>query len=59
MLNASLNKIFSFLSYLQDAVPLTLGQEFSGYVQQVDYGIERVKVSLPRLYELAAGTLLD
>ena len=39
----------------QDATPLTLGQEFSGYVQQVSNGIERVKATLPRLYELAAG----
>ncbi|XP_041352960.1 fumarate hydratase, mitochondrial-like [Gigantopelta aegis] len=42
-------------THTQDAVPLTLGQEFGGYVQQMDYGIERVKSSLPRLYELAAG----
>ena len=38
-----------------DAVPLTLGQEFSGYVQQVSYGIERAEQVLPRLYELALG----
>ncbi|KAH7294128.1 hypothetical protein KP509_28G057900 [Ceratopteris richardii] len=42
-------------THLQDAVPLTLGQEFSGYVTQVKYGIERVKGSLPRLYQLAQG----
>jgi fumarate hydratase, class II len=36
-------------THLQDATPLTLGQEFSGYVQQLDFGIERVKSSLPRL----------
>ena len=42
-------------THTQDAVPLTLGQEFSGYVQQVKYGIERIKVSLPRVYELAIG----
>uniref|UniRef100_A0A915IRQ8 Fumarate lyase N-terminal domain-containing protein n=1 Tax=Romanomermis culicivorax TaxID=13658 RepID=A0A915IRQ8_ROMCU len=42
-------------SLLQDAVPLTLGQEFSGYAQQVKYGIARVKDALPRVYELAAG----
>ena len=42
-------------THLQDATPLTLGQEFSGYVAQLDYGIERVKATLPRLYELALG----
>jgi fumarate hydratase class II len=42
-------------THTQDAVPLTLGQEFGGYVQQLENGIERVKSTLPRLYELAAG----
>jgi fumarate hydratase class II len=42
-------------THLQDATPLTLGQEFSGYAQQVKRGIERVKGALPRLYELAQG----
>ena len=42
-------------THLMDAVPLTLGQEFSGYVQQLSYGIERVEGTLPRLYELALG----
>ena len=42
-------------THLMDAVPLTLGQEFSGYVQQVTYGIARVEGTLPRLYELALG----
>jgi fumarate hydratase, class II len=42
-------------THLQDATPLTLGQEFSGYVTQVEYGIERVKTVLPRLYMLAQG----
>jgi fumarate hydratase class II len=42
-------------THLQDATPLTLGQEFSGYTQQVKRGIERVKATLPRLYELAQG----
>ncbi|XP_077463623.1 fumarate hydratase, mitochondrial [Stigmatopora argus] len=42
-------------THTQDAVPLSLGQEFSGYVQQVKYSIERVKEALPRVYELAAG----
>ncbi|KAF8956047.1 fumarase fum1 [Entomortierella lignicola] len=42
-------------THLQDATPLTLGQEFSGYVQQLTYGIERVQSTLPRLYNLAQG----
>ncbi|KAI0068402.1 fumarate hydratase [Artomyces pyxidatus] len=42
-------------THLQDATPLTLGQEFSGYVQQVANGIERVKDVLPRLSLLAQG----
>lgn len=42
-------------THLQDATPLTLGQEFSGYVTQIKYGIERVKATLPRLYPLAQG----
>ena len=42
-------------THLQDATPLTLGQEFSGYATQVKYGIERVKTSLPRLLCLAQG----
>ncbi|THH07628.1 hypothetical protein EW145_g3261 [Phellinidium pouzarii] len=42
-------------THLQDATPLTLGQEFSGYVQQLTNGIERVKDTLPRLSLLAQG----
>ncbi|KAL2912289.1 hypothetical protein HK105_208204 [Polyrhizophydium stewartii] len=42
-------------THLQDATPLTLGQEFSGYAQQVSFGIERVRAVLPRLYYLAQG----
>jgi fumarate hydratase, class II len=42
-------------THLQDATPLTLGQELSGYAQQVAYGIERVRVTLPRLSQLAQG----
>lgn len=42
-------------THLQDATPLTLEQEFSGYVTQVKYGIERVKATLPRLSQLAQG----
>merc|ERR1712001_197127 len=41
-------------THTQDATPLTLGQEFSGYVQQLQFGIERVEATLPRLYILAA-----
>jgi len=42
-------------THTQDAVPLTLGQEFSGYVTQIEDGIKRVKATLPRLYQLALG----
>jgi fumarate hydratase class II len=42
-------------THLQDAVPLTLGQEFSGYVAQLDFGIKRVESSLPDLRLLAQG----
>ena len=42
-------------THLMDAVPVTLGQEFSGYARQVDASIERVKATLPRLGELAIG----
>ncbi|MFT6490524.1 MAG: fumarate hydratase class II [Parvibaculaceae bacterium] len=42
-------------THLQDATPLTLGQEFSGYVAQVELGIVRIKDSLKRLYPLAQG----
>ena len=42
-------------THLQDAVPLTLGQEFSGYVAQLDGDIERIELALPGLYELAVG----
>jgi fumarate hydratase class II len=42
-------------THLQDAVPLTLGQEFSGYVAQLDDAIERIEQTLPHLYELAIG----
>ncbi|KAJ1498102.1 fumarase fum1, partial [Coelomomyces lativittatus] len=42
-------------THLQDATPLTLGQEFSGYTQQLSFGIERVQCTLPRLYYLAQG----
>ena len=42
-------------THLMDAVPLTLGQEFSGYVQQLTNGLARINNVLPRLYELALG----
>ncbi|MGC1183301.1 class II fumarate hydratase [Legionella sp.] len=42
-------------THLQDAVPITLGQEFSGYVAQLDSCIKRLQDVLPELYELAAG----
>ncbi|CAH2799329.1 MAG: Fumarate hydratase class II (EC [uncultured Paraburkholderia sp.] len=42
-------------THLQDATPLTLGQEFSGYVAQLDHGIHHVESALPHLYELAQG----
>jgi fumarate hydratase, class II len=42
-------------THLQDATPLTLGQEFSGYAHQVRYGIDRIRQTLPRLSELAQG----
>ena len=42
-------------THLMDAVPLTLGQEFSGYVMQLTKGLERIDRSLPSLYELALG----
>ena len=42
-------------THLMDATPLTLGQEFSGYVSQLDADLERLQMILPGLYELAAG----
>src|SRR6478609_6474756 len=42
-------------THLQDAVPLTLGQEFGGYVAQLDADLERIQLALPGLYELAIG----
>jgi len=42
-------------THTQDATPLTLGQEFSGYAQQIENGIERIKQALPKIYELAQG----
>ena len=42
-------------THLMDAVPLTLGQEFSGYVAQLEQGQRRLEQTLPELYELALG----
>jgi len=42
-------------THLQDATPLTLGQEFSGYVAQLDHGLRHVDAALPHLCELALG----
>ncbi|QRX64789.1 class II fumarate hydratase [Dysgonomonadaceae bacterium zrk40] len=42
-------------THLMDATPLTLGQEFSGYAAQLDYGIRAVEHTLPHLAELALG----
>jgi fumarate hydratase class II len=42
-------------THLQDATPLTLGQEFSGYVSQLDHGIDHLDAALPHLCELALG----
>jgi fumarate hydratase class II len=42
-------------THLQDATPITLGQEFSGYAKQIEYGIARVEACMPRVMELAQG----
>lgn len=42
-------------THTQDATPLTLGQEFSGYAKQVDNGIARIEMTLPALMQLAQG----
>ncbi|PRX29746.1 fumarase, class II [Meinhardsimonia xiamenensis] len=42
-------------THTQDATPLTLGQEFSGYAQQIRNGIARVEAAMPGIYELAQG----
>jgi fumarate hydratase class II len=42
-------------THLQDATPLTLGQEFSGYVAQLDHGLTHLEAALPHLSELALG----
>ena len=42
-------------THLQDAVPMTLGQEVSGWVSQLDHGVAHLEAALPHLYELALG----
>jgi fumarate hydratase class II len=42
-------------THLQDATPVTLGQEFGGYAQQIRNGIDRVKATFPRLHQVAQG----
>jgi len=42
-------------THTQDATPLTLGQEFGGYAQQISNGLDRIDACLPRVYQLAAG----
>lgn len=42
-------------THLQDATPMTLGQEFSGYAKQVEFAIDRIETTLPRLHQLAQG----
>jgi fumarate hydratase class II len=42
-------------THTQDATPITLGQEFSGYATQIAFGLDRIKAVLPRLYLLAQG----
>src|SRR6201996_8820681 len=42
-------------THTQDATPITLGQEFSGYAQQIQNGIERIEQSMPKLMQLAQG----
>ena len=58
-LNKKANKFMNIVkigrTHLQDATPLTLGQEFSGYVAQLDHGLKHVQASLPHLCELALG----
>jgi fumarate hydratase, class II len=42
-------------THFMDAVPLTVGQEFSGYVRQIRQGVKRIEATLPDIYELAIG----
>lgn len=53
--NAFKNIIKIGRTHLQDATPMTLGQEFSGYATQIKMGIARIKNTFPHLYQLAQG----
>ena len=53
--NAFTNVIKIGRTHMMDATPLSLGQEFSGYVAQIEYGIKAIENSLPHLAELALG----
>lgn len=53
--NSFANIIKSGRTHLMDATPITLGQEFTGYVRQLDAALERINVVLPGVYELALG----
>jgi len=53
--NSFMNVVKIGRTHLMDATPLTLGQEFSGYVSQLDHGLKALKNTLPHLSELALG----
>jgi len=53
--DAFMNVVKIGRTHLMDATPLTLGQEFSGYVSQLDHGLKALKNTLPHLSELALG----
>ncbi|OHT11065.1 Fumarate hydratase class II [Tritrichomonas foetus] len=58
-LNDKANKFMDVIkigrTHLQDATPLTVGQEFSGWVRELDISLKYIEMTLPSLYELAAG----
>jgi fumarate hydratase, class II len=58
-LNAKSNEFSAIIkigrTHLQDATPITLGQEFSAYVAQLDHGLKHLDAAMPHLYELALG----
>ncbi|MEQ9115344.1 MAG: class II fumarate hydratase [Rickettsiales bacterium] len=49
------NKVKIGRTHLQDATPITVGQEFSGYAQQIQYSLDRIDCVLPRIKQLALG----
>ena len=53
--DAFMNVVKIGRTHLMDATPITLGQEFSGYVSQLDHGLKALKNTLPHLSELALG----